>query len=179
MRTTILTTERLALTTWLESDLADLQRLHAHPDAMAQMTTGVQDSDRTRARIHDWMQEHKLRGWSKWRIQDTVGRFVGRAGFSTAHHTGHREIGYLLAPEHWGQGYATELVTALVAWHFENPHPALHRDLLAYVHAKNTASQRVLEKCHFTTTDTPAPSSGELVYHATAAAARSSGPRSR
>jgi RimJ/RimL family protein N-acetyltransferase len=164
VRTTILRTPRLAVTTWLVSDAAQLQRLHADPSVMRHMTTDVQDHAQTLARIHTWMSEHPSRGWSKWRVEDAGGHFVGRSGFSRAHRSDHREVGYLLAPEHWGAGYATELLGALVDWHFEHPDPTLRPDLFAYVFASNLPSRRVLEKNGFTLDMTNPPPSDELAY---------------
>jgi RimJ/RimL family protein N-acetyltransferase len=54
------------------------------------------------------------------------------------------DIGYELAPEHWGKGYATEAARALIAFGFREL--GLHR-LSAWCVADNTASARVLEKC--------------------------------
>jgi [ribosomal protein S5]-alanine N-acetyltransferase len=53
------------------------------------------------------------------------------------------DIGYELAPWHWGQGYATEAARAIVAFGFDTL--ALHR-IWAECVAGNTASAHVLEK---------------------------------
>jgi ribosomal-protein-alanine N-acetyltransferase len=53
------------------------------------------------------------------------------------------EIGYELAPAHWGNGYATEAACAIVAMGFNEL--KLHR-IAAWCIAENTASARVLEK---------------------------------
>ena len=52
-------------------------------------------------------------------------------------------IGYLFHPDHWGNGFATETVEALLQHGFE--HLGLHR-IVANCHSENLASQRVLEK---------------------------------
>lgn len=54
-------------------------------------------------------------------------------------------LGYFLGEKDWGQGYATEIITALIA-NFENKMGIL---LLAGVDSGNTASARVLEKSGF------------------------------
>lgn len=56
---------------------------------------------------------------------------------------GHRQIGYWLGKEFWGQGIATRAVSLFL--HFE-----LTRPLTAYVAKHNLGSIRVLEKCGFT-----------------------------
>jgi RimJ/RimL family protein N-acetyltransferase len=55
---------------------------------------------------------------------------------------GHREIGYVVAREHWGRGIAT---AALELYLEIEP----VRPLYAYVAAPNLASQRILEKNGF------------------------------
>lgn len=56
------------------------------------------------------------------------------------------EIGYGLMPAAWGQGYATETVTALCE--FLLAQPSVQR-LTAQTAIANRASERVLEKCGF------------------------------
>lgn len=56
-------------------------------------------------------------------------------------------IGYWLAPPHWGHGYATETLGAMVEYVFET-FPVITR-LEASVYGWNPASGRVLEKCGF------------------------------
>ena len=53
------------------------------------------------------------------------------------------DIGYELAPDHWGQGYATEAAHAIV--HFGFTELKLHR-ITAWCIADNVASAHVLEK---------------------------------
>lgn len=56
-------------------------------------------------------------------------------------------IGYWLAPPHWGRGYATEVLSAMLEYVFET-FPETHR-LEASVYGWNPVSGRVLEKCGF------------------------------
>lgn len=55
------------------------------------------------------------------------------------------EIGYLLARGHWGAGYATEAVEALVVWLFDQ---GTHR-VSAMLHPDNHASAMLLERTGF------------------------------
>jgi RimJ/RimL family protein N-acetyltransferase len=148
-RTTVLTTARARLTTWLPEDLADLCRLHSDPRAMRYMRSGVEDEDRTRARLATWLREQAERGWTKWRAEDRTGALIGRAGFSPSTDGRRRELGYLVAPAQWGRGLATELARALVRWHAEHP-GGVDPQLGAFAFADNLASRRVLEKVGFT-----------------------------
>lgn len=56
------------------------------------------------------------------------------------------EIGYSLNRQHWGQGLATEMVEALVAYGFATPNITA---IVACTELPNVASQRVLEKAGF------------------------------
>lgn len=148
-RATILTTDRLRLTTWLPGDLAQLHALHADPRPMRYLTSGVQTEQQSRGRLATWLGEQATREWSKWRVEDQRGALAGRAGFGRAHDTRYRELGFLLAPSLWGAGYATELATGLVAWHHRHPDPTLDPALRGYVLVENHASRRVLVKTGF------------------------------
>lgn len=57
------------------------------------------------------------------------------------------EIGYGLGSKHWGNGYMTEVVKAMLAYYFK--HTAF-RTVYASFFPENTASKRVMEKCGMT-----------------------------
>lgn len=72
---------------------------------------------------------------------------VGSIGFDSPNEVwGTAEIGYMIAPDHWGNGYATEAVALLSAYAF---HERRLDKLHATVYATNPASARVLEKVGF------------------------------
>ncbi len=56
------------------------------------------------------------------------------------------EIGYWLGVHHWGRGYATEALRAVIDCAFTDLH---HESLQAGARVTNPASRRVLEKCGF------------------------------
>ncbi|WP_264776236.1 GNAT family N-acetyltransferase [Deinococcus aetherius] len=151
-RPIVLSTPRLTVTAWEDADLGDFYRLHADPLTMRFFVGGPYTRERARERLGDFLREQAGRGWTKWRVQDHEGRTVGRGGFGLTDEGTHRELGYLLAPECWGRGLATELAHALVEWHFAHPDPGLSPDLIAFAHVENTASRRVLEKLGFVQT---------------------------
>ncbi|KAK7719887.1 hypothetical protein SLS64_002068 [Diaporthe eres] len=77
------------------------------------------------------------------------GAFVGGVGLKPFTDVEARtvEIGYWLGREHWGRGYAGEVVAAFTAWAF-----ATFPDLLrveAHVYEGNPASEAVLKKAGF------------------------------
>jgi len=55
---------------------------------------------------------------------------------------GEREVGFWIGRDHWGNGYATAALRALL-------NVDLHRPLHAHVADHNIGSRRVLEKCGF------------------------------
>lgn len=80
-RAVILRTERLALTTWRPGDLDDLNRLHADPDTMTFIGGRPETRIESSARLVRYLDEQATRGWTKWRVEGTRGRMIGRAGF--------------------------------------------------------------------------------------------------
>jgi RimJ/RimL family protein N-acetyltransferase len=84
-------------------------------------------------------------GWVQFSVEDRESeRLVGDVGLSPADdEPGVIKIGYTMAPEFQGKGFATEAVGALVAYAFET----LGADVVrAYANANNRASIRVAEK---------------------------------
>jgi [ribosomal protein S5]-alanine N-acetyltransferase len=72
------------------------------------------------------------------------GQLIGNCGIRKASASAHEaDIGYELAPDHWGHGYATEAAHAVVQFGFTEL--KVHR-IWAWCIADNIASARVLEK---------------------------------
>jgi RimJ/RimL family protein N-acetyltransferase len=84
-------------------------------------------------------------GWVQFSLEEReTGRLVGDVGLSArADEPGVMLVGYTVAPEAQGHGYATEAVSALVDYAFATLDAGLIR---AYADAGNTASIRVMEK---------------------------------
>ncbi len=80
------------------------------------------------------------------RLKDS-GRGIGTTGFfGYCREHGHAEVGYVIDPDHWGKGYATESLRAVARHAFEDW--GLRR-LTAGYFTDNPASGRVLEKVGF------------------------------
>lgn len=99
----------------------------------------------TASLVEQYIAEHDAGGFTKWRLTDLDDRLIGRVGFGP--HEDGREMGYTIRRDYWGQGLATEIAAALVAWHLAN---AADCPLYAFVAVENSASRRVLEKIGFT-----------------------------
>ncbi len=72
------------------------------------------------------------------------GEVIGACGIDPR--DGVPEIGYWLGVPHWGRGYATEAVRAVIDHAFGD---LRHETLQAGARVSNPASRRVLEKCGF------------------------------
>lgn len=74
-----------------------------------------------------------------------TGELLGGTGLEASHGAS-VETGYVLAKDAWGQGYATEMLRAMVTLARD---VGIHR-LVAHCHVDHHRSVRVLEKCGFT-----------------------------
>ncbi|MGV3490583.1 MAG: GNAT family N-acetyltransferase [Devosia sp.] len=139
-----LETERLRLEDWSDSAIDELFSMHANPDVQRYLDVNGAGWSREKAetRLAGWRQEHADIGLGKHRlVRRSDGTFVGRAGFSMFGEV--PEIGYSLARDHWGNGYATEIAAALSAWYFAT---RTEDRFIGFAHHGNTASQAVLRK---------------------------------
>lgn len=145
MNTPILTTGRLRLSPFTEDDFPLLQDLHSDPEVNRYLSPGpaVMDPDEVRRRLANYVGDHRLTGISKWKLETVGGTFIGRAGFSLERDPEGHELGCSLKRSAWGQGYASEIAKALVAWFFDK---TPHDHMFAYAIAEHEASQRVMRK---------------------------------
>jgi len=78
-----------------------------------------------------------------WVFREDAGDVVGHAGLFPASTDNEIETGYVLRPEYWGRGYATEMCDAVLRVGFES----LKLDaVIANADPGNVASRRVMEK---------------------------------
>lgn len=141
----ILTTARLRLRQWREEDLAPFAALNADPQVMEffpKVLTRA-ESDAVAGRIRDHFARH---GFGLWAVEAPgAADFVGFVGLAVpsfeAHFTPCVEIGWRLAREHWGHGYATEAATAALAFGFGDR--ALE-EIVAFTVPANIPSRRVM-----------------------------------
>ncbi len=128
----------------------ELAALHADLRVMATMGGETATPEESRA----WIERNLAHGQEPglgifvFREQQTR-RFVGRGAIRRIEIGGREEVevGYAVAAGLWGQGFATEMATALVRW---AESCANVRSLVAYyTEPANAASRRVLEKVGF------------------------------
>lgn len=120
---TTLETERLVLRPWRDADRAPFAALNADPEVMEHFPAvlGRLDSDAAAARFRARFDRH---GWGLWALEVKGGpAFVGFAGLNPAPDAAPfapaMEIGWRLAREAWGRGYATEAGRAALRFAFE------------------------------------------------------------
>lgn len=70
-----------------------------------------------------------------------TGKLIGRAGLE------HNEMGYMIAPELWNQGYATEVCRFIIEYARKNTD---FEELYCRIDERNTASVRLAKKLGFT-----------------------------
>ena len=141
----ILTTARLRLRQWREEDLAPFAALNADPQVMEYFPKVLTraESDVVAGRIRDHFARH---GFGLWAVEvPGAADFVGFVGLAVpsfeAHFTPCVEIGWRLAREHWGHGYATEAATAALAFGFGDR--ALE-EIVSFTVPANIPSRRVM-----------------------------------
>ncbi len=89
-------------------------------------------------------------GWyAIWLIMRKDGTNIGNLSFKGTPDEGIVEIGYGIAEEYRGFGYATEALETILEWAFDQPGVT---SVAAETGPDNLASQRVLEKCGFSPT---------------------------
>lgn len=81
-----------------------------------------------------------------WMIEWKDGTHIGELCFKGLSNEGSAELGYGIAEEYQGYGYATEAVSALMDWAFMQPGAMC---VIAETETSNIASQRVLKKSGF------------------------------
>jgi RimJ/RimL family protein N-acetyltransferase len=107
----VIRTERLLLRRWRFADRAPFAVMNADPAVMEHMQGHMsrERSDDFMDRIEAHWDEH---GWGLWAIElPGFAPFIGYVGLWPADYvTGNPmvEVGWRLAREHWGRGYATE-----------------------------------------------------------------------
>ena len=143
-----LETERLYLEEVKPEYIPYFFRLHSFPEVDEFNTMGIPESIESTSTVLQPAlddQQNPSRGRMIWAVfQKSDRSFIGEVGMSYSgakYRRGH--IHYLLDPNYWGQGYATELVRALLDFGFKEFN--MHR-IEAGVATENKASIRVLEK---------------------------------
>lgn len=147
-------TERLLVRSFVpESDSEPMFDVYGDREVMEFIPGGaLGDIDAVRATLETHAKEQRARGFSSWAVVERkTGRVIGDAGFGVFAPTGDIELGYTLARDCWGCGYATEAAKACLVAGLRNL--AVSR-IIAVVDSENEASLRVAERIGMTRIET-------------------------
>jgi RimJ/RimL family protein N-acetyltransferase len=140
-------THRLHLRHWRDEDLPAFAALNADPRVMEFFPKPLDraESDALAVRIRDGFAS---RGFGLWAVEvPGVADFIGFVGLSVpqfeAHFTPCVEIGWRLARENWGSGYASEAARAALDFGFRSL--ALDQ-IVSFTTLANWRSRRVMER---------------------------------
>lgn len=160
---TVLETERLVLRRWREADLEPFAAMNADPEVMHHFAPGLlgREASDALARYADACFEGYGFGLAAVEVRD--GSFVGFVGLHR-----HRrrpddvEIGWRLARDAWGRGYATEAARTWVA-----AAPALGLDrLVSFIVPANLASLAVARRLGMTEASREVWAGQDVAVHA-------------
>jgi [ribosomal protein S5]-alanine N-acetyltransferase len=116
-RVPTLTTERLVLRPMAEEHLDAFAALTADLETMRWLGSEAIDRAETWRRLAYHVGHWELRGFGHWAVElRGSGEFAGNAGLYRPEGWPGIEVGWTLAPEHRGRGYATEAARAAVEW---------------------------------------------------------------
>ena len=145
----VLTTARLTLRPWRESDLNDFYE-YASVDGVGQMAgwNPHRNAEESRMILGSFI-KHK-----KTFALEYKGKVIGSLGIEEYSEENYpeldslqgREIGYVLSKAYWGQGLMPEAVRIVIDWMFDE----VQLDFIIVGHFDyNVQSRRVIEKCGF------------------------------
>jgi ribosomal-protein-alanine N-acetyltransferase len=146
-----LRTERLALRRWRDADREPFAALNADPTVMERLATTLtrDESDAFVDRIERGFEE---RGFGLWAVEVIEGpSFVGFVGLNVpsfeAEFTPCVEVGWRLARDAWGHGYATEAARAAIADGFTR---VGLDEIVSFTTPGHTRSRAVMERLGMT-----------------------------
>ena len=170
----VLTTDRLTLRPWRESDLNDFYE-YASVDGVGQMAGWNPHRNVEESKT---ILSHFIEGKHVFALEHQ-GKVIGSLGIEEYSEENYpelnalqgREIGYVLSKAYWGQGLMPEAVRAVIDWLFAEE----KLDFIIVGHLdRNAQSKRVVEKCGFqyikttkfeTRYDTVETSMEYILYH--------------
>ncbi len=118
-----LETQRLILRDWREADIDPFHAMCADPVVMATLGP-LMDRDQAAATVERMRGIAETNGFTAWALERRDdGRFLGWCGLipgKFAPILGEIEVGWRLAADVWGQGYAREAAEASLTWAFAN-----------------------------------------------------------
>lgn len=145
----ILTSERLRFRKLTENDAPEILNLRGNPETMRfiprPLITDLEGALAHIKMINDKIDENTDINWAVTEKENDT--CIGIMGFYRTQPEHHRtELGYMMAPSHWGRGYVTEAVHSLLTYAFKE---VKFHSIEAVIDARHGASERVLQKNGF------------------------------
>ena len=141
-------TTRLRLRQWTNEGREPFAAMNADPEVMKYFAA-VETREGSNRTIDIWRAELETRGWSNWAVERMdSGAFIGFVGLSvprrlTLPFMPCVEIGWRLAKEHWGQGYATEAAQGALRTGFDR---IGLQEIVSFTSLVNRPSRAVMER---------------------------------
>ena len=142
----MISTERLMLRRWRDDDREPFAAMNADAEVVEHLQGPLsrERSDDFLDRIEAHWAEH---GWGLWAIEvPSVARFIGYVGLWPADFLPSGpavEVGWRLAREHWGHGYATEAAREALRFGFE---VVGLDEIVSFTVPQNARSRAVMER---------------------------------
>ena len=143
--------ERLHLRQWKDADREPYAALNMDPVVM-RFFPSLQSREGSDRDIERWGAELDDRGWSNWAVETRAsGHFIGFIGLTVPRRAltfmPCVELGYRLAREHWGRGYATEGARAALSIGFDR---LGLQEIVSFTPTINLPSRAVMERVGMT-----------------------------
>lgn len=146
----VIETERLVLRRFRNEDAVTLAAYRNDPEvARYQSWSTPYSLDKARYSVQTMVaSDPAMPGWFQWAVELAESEtLIGDVGVNLADNLKQAEIGYTMATDHQGHGYATEAVRAVLDHAFKIQ--GLHR-MSAECDLRNVRSARLLERLGFT-----------------------------
>jgi RimJ/RimL family protein N-acetyltransferase len=139
--------DRVCLRRWRDEDREAFASMNADPRVM-EFFRGRLNSVESNAMVDHIEKHFSERGFGLWAIEiPGVAPFIGFAGLEvpgfSAHFTPCVEVGWRLAFEYWGQGYATEAARLALRYGFGT---LAFSEIVSFTSATNLRSRAVMER---------------------------------
>lgn len=147
---TELRTERLLLRRWCEADREPLFQINSDPRVM-EFFPSLLSREESDAAIGRYQKHFEEKGFGLFAVETRDVPIIGYIGLATVTFSGPFaacvEIGWRLAADQWGRGFATEGAKEVARHAFQD----LHLDsLVSFTSVNNMRSRRVMEKLGMT-----------------------------
>jgi len=140
-------TSRLRMRQWRESDRAPFAAMNADP-AVMEFFASPPSPAAGDASIDAWQAQFAAQGWSNWAVElRESSEFIGFTGLSVPRRTFSFspcvEVGWRLARQFWGRGFATEAARAALRVAFERLSLS---EIVSFTAVGNLRSRAVMER---------------------------------